>query len=475
MSALAAPRPVSPAPPPVPFRRVIPACYAVACAVAGVMALISLEQAGYWVYRCAADATVPWKTALMTFLAFASLPYAIRWAVVLWILRREYLERYARPPVLVTHWPRVTVCMPAYNEQDFIEKSIASLLSLDYPDYEVLVVDDGSQDATFLRASKYAGRYPWGEVRVLTKPNGGKTSAHNFAFREATGEFLLCVDADSVFDADCLKRSVTRMIADPTADAVAGYNRSVNHCNLLTGCQALEYVVWCGAMRGPQGLSGSVLCIPGPLGLFRRSSLQKVYEAYGRAHEGTWTKPGFVSGPFEPDTFAEDFDLTMAILALGGRVIYEPSAACSTDMPETTLDLVNQRYRWSRGSIQVVKKALRRLRTSPARGKLGRVYWWLLGTYVYDMVTYAVVFAAQMVVLWLVLSGASGGLTTFLMYLIYQQAFRVFVSVPILLDHREKLKFLWYTPLLELYGTFLLGGAFLVALIDEIFGTGMGW
>src|SRR5262249_21840167 len=93
--------------------------------------------------------------------------------------------------------PFVTVLVPAYNEGAVIQGSIRSLLTLDYPRYEVLVIDDGSRDDTYKRAMAYAGMHGHVEVRVIHQENAGKANALNNGIRNARGEFVLCMDGDS--------------------------------------------------------------------------------------------------------------------------------------------------------------------------------------------------------------------------------------------------------------------------------------
>ena len=261
-----------------------------------------------------------------------------------------------------------------------------SLLQDDYPCYEVIVVDDGSSDDTLARARKFEGKHGRCTVLVYSKPNGGKWSALNLAFQRSTGEFILCVDADSRLASGSLYRLAVRL-SDPRVDAVAGQVQVRNQANVLTRLQALEYLMSNGLMRMAQSLSGqsfsgTVLIIPGPIGLFRRGVLEEVFTRFGLSEVSN--KAGHVAGPFEGDTFAEDFDLSLTILCLGHRIVYEPGAISYTKAPVTTFRLLNQRYRWQRGNIQVLRKFVRRVRSSPEMLSL-RLIAWIAMTYLVEL------------------------------------------------------------------------------------------
>jgi poly-beta-1,6-N-acetyl-D-glucosamine synthase len=386
-----------------------------------------------------------------------------------------------RPPPRLPRWPAVSVLVPAYNEGETIDAAIESLVGLDYPRYEVIVVDDGSRDETLARARKYVGSHHGRcTVRVLSKPNGGKWSALNYGFRHAASELLLCVDADSRLGPDALTRLVGRM-ADPGVSAVAGQVRVRNRVNLLTRLQGLEYVISNGLVRAAQSLWGCVLVVPGPIGLFRRSALEELFLRYGAAPSerpgGAQPAPivpaGGVPGPFESDTFAEDFDLSLAILSLGGRIVYEPLAVSHTKAPQGAAALLNQRYRWCRGTIQVLRKFLRRARRSPELLH-PRLVAWLTITYLMELVVMPA--AACVAVCLLGTFLASGGdpvpllgwAAAFLLVNLNATAF--FTDI-----HGDTPGTLAVLPVYDLYHSFLLNGGWVIAVVDELRGSRMRW
>jgi cellulose synthase/poly-beta-1,6-N-acetylglucosamine synthase-like glycosyltransferase len=407
------------------------------------------------------------------FLATVSVGYGLRWVFLMVMMAMNYWREYRKPYPIPERWPFVSIFLPAHNEGDQIEGALEAFNVMDYPRFEIIVIDDGSKDDTYEKAMKFEGSYTWGTIRVVRKPNGGKWSALNLAWQMSTGEIILTADADGRVDRDALKRMVARLLSNPKISAVAGYTRVLNRTNLLTNCQTLEFVMWSGALRIPQSLTGTVLCLPGPLSLFRRSALKEVHQKFGTLKPED-LKPGIYDGPFEGTTFAEDFDVTIALLQLGGRVEYDPLAGCDTDAPEDVFTLMNQRYRWARGSMQVIFKYFRRMREFALR-KHFKLFAWLMSSYICDMGLYAFGVAAQIAVIWMALSGLQGAVTMLLAFLFYQFVFRLVIASIMITTHREKFKPMHAIPFLDLYGSFLLGGAFVISLVDEIFKLRMRW
>lgn len=263
----------------------------------------------------------------------------LRYMGLLWFSYLNHLDDEDLPEL---HWPLVTILVPAYNEGAVIQGSIKSLLRLDYPRYEVIVIDDGSKDDTYRKAAVFEGDHGRAAVRVITKPNGGKSRALNTGIAAANGEFILCMDGDSALHPATLRKAVRHLVKDPGVAAVAGSVKVLNRTNLLANLQALEYVEGLNMVRAAQGFFRLVNIIPGPIGIFRRSVLLDI-------------------GGYDHDTFAEDCDLTLKLLTSGWQVKYEPESVAYTEAPEKLLDLLKQRYRWTRGILQAIKKHKRKL------------------------------------------------------------------------------------------------------------------
>jgi len=289
--------------------------------------------------------------ALFGFLALLIL----RYLGLLWFSFLNHLDEDEPEEVAL---PLVSILVPCFNEGAVVQGSIRSLLGLDYPRYEVLVVDDGSSDDTSDKARVYEGDHGRATVRVLRKPNGGKSRALNHGIAHARGEFVLCMDGDSALHPQTLRLAVRHM-HDPRVAAVAGSVKVVNRTNLLSTLQALEYVEGLNMVRSAQGFFRLVNIIPGPIGLFRKRALESV-------------------GGYDHDTFAEDCDLTLKLLSEGWQVKYEPGSIAYTEAPEKLLDLLKQRYRWTRGILQAIAKHKHRM-WKPHRG-LGMCFtlWYMI-------------------------------------------------------------------------------------------------
>jgi poly-beta-1,6-N-acetyl-D-glucosamine synthase len=312
--------------------------------------IAGLSGAGFWL-------SVAFGTSFLLFCWIAAVRY-----VLMMLCAYFGWAGSVRPISRPMRWPRVSVLVPAYNEAGRIAATLRSILSLDYPDFQVLVVDDGSEDETLDAAAEFARRD--GRVRVLRKPNGGKSSALNLGFHESSGDLVFCVDADSQLEPSSLRRLVP-LFEDPRVGAVAGQVRVRNRGTLVSKLQALEYALMNGMPRLAQSNFAQVLIAPGPIAVFRRSLLEEIWKRWGSAepHSG---RAGAVAGPWESDTFAEDCDVTLNALLLRYRVVFQPAAISFTTSPAGLFPLLNQRYRWIRGNLQAIKKCWRRWHDLPS-------------------------------------------------------------------------------------------------------------
>ena len=232
------------------------------------------------------------------------------------------------------HEPLVTVLLPAFNEGKVIEASIRSLLAGEYTNVEILVIDDGSTDDTHAVAQRIALVEP--RVRCIRKTNGGKASAANLGISVAKGEILVAVDADTVVAPDAIRRMVAHF-ADPRVDAVCGNVEVGNVCSLLTTFQAIEYVTSQNFDRRAFATLNCIGVVPGALGAWRRAAV-------------------LAAGGYSHDTLVEDADLTLSVLARGGRITYEPRAIGRTEAPLGLGALWKQRFRWTYGTYQCIAK-----------------------------------------------------------------------------------------------------------------------
>jgi len=266
-------------------------------------------------------------------------------ALLAWLQKRR--ERSGAEPL---NRPLVSVVIPAYNEEVTAPRTVRTLLQSEYPHLEIIFVDDGSTDRTYDEVRQTFSEYP--NVRVLTKPNGGKASALNHGIAAARGELLLCIDADTQLKPDAVSRLV-RIFVDDEVGAVAGNVKVGNKSGLLTRWQAIEYVTSQNFDRRAFDLLNCITVVPGAIGGFRKAAID-------------------AAGGFTTDTLAEDCDLTLRILKAGYAVRYCDDGIGVTEAPETLSMFLKQRFRWTFGTMQCVWKH-RALMFDPQHGTLGMV------------------------------------------------------------------------------------------------------
>jgi peptidoglycan-N-acetylglucosamine deacetylase len=233
--------------------------------------------------------------------------------------------------------PRVAVLIPAYNEETVIVRTIRAVLNSDYKNLHIIVIDDGSADRTAEVAREaYAREIAAGRVQVLSKPNGGKAAALNYALDRLTEEIYVGIDADTVIATDAISKLIPHF-EDRRIGAMAGNAKVGNRVNLWTRWQALEYITSQNFERRALDVFHVVTVVPGAIGAWR-------------------TAPVKDAGGYPINTVAEDADLTMNLLEQGFRVDYEDRSLAFTEAPIDAKGLMRQRFRWSFGTLQAVWK-----------------------------------------------------------------------------------------------------------------------
>ncbi|KQR72048.1 glycosyltransferase [Pedobacter sp. Leaf176] len=225
---------------------------------------------------------------------------------------------------------KVSIIIPAYNEEITAVQTINSLLKTTYPDFELIFVDDGSKDKTYNIINEHFGNHP--QVKVYRKDNGGKASALNYGISKASSEYIICIDADTQLKTDAVTE-LMRYFYSPKIAAVAGTVKVGNAHNIITKWQSIEYITAQNMDRRAFDLLNTITVVPGAIGAFRKAIVLEV-------------------GGFTTDTLAEDCDLTMRILKAGYKVKNCSTAIAYTEAPETVNMLLKQRFRWSFGVMQ---------------------------------------------------------------------------------------------------------------------------
>ncbi len=285
-------------------------------------ALVQMGALGFTIRRIA---------AIILFWGFAG-------AVALGLLRISLMlalaarRAPARPPMLDN--PRVDVLVAAYNEEKVIERTIRSILACRDVDQHVIVVDDGSSDATGQLVQRRFGDDP--RVRFARKANGGKASALNLALSMSDASIVVGVDADTQLEPDALAL-LARRFTDETVGAVAGNVKVGNRSNLVTRWQSVEYVTSQNIDRRAMSRLNGITVVPGAIGAYRASALVEV-------------------GGYSSDTLAEDMDLTWRLRRAGWIIVNEGNALAYTEAPASLGALMRQRFRWSFGTLQCLWK-----------------------------------------------------------------------------------------------------------------------
>jgi cellulose synthase/poly-beta-1,6-N-acetylglucosamine synthase-like glycosyltransferase len=221
------------------------------------------------------------------------------------------------------HWPGVSILIPAYNEQENIRSTIESLICSTYPRKEIIVIDDGSTDKTSEVVRSTIECHPEEKIKLLTVTNGGKASALNHGINSCKFDVCVVVDADAVIDRHALYY-FARHFADPEVAAVAGKVRTTGSNKLLDLFQTLEYAIGQNIDKRAFSVLNAVGVVPGPSGAWRRELL-------------------ISTGGFATDTLVEDQDMTLRLIRLKKKVIYEPLAIAYTETPHTVKNFLKLR------------------------------------------------------------------------------------------------------------------------------------
>lgn len=275
--------------------------------------------------------------------------------------------------------PRVTLIIPAYNESHALIESIEAARSSDYPNLELIVINDGSTDDTLdvitdhyalvsterLRgqALSSSGTHPiyvsqtTPVLYVVDKPHSGKADSLNTGIEYASGELLCCMDGDSIMLPDSLPKLVTKFINEPDLVALGGavapsnelcirdgrIVRKESSYSLLERIQVVEYLRSFTLWRTGWSYIDSLLIISGAMTVFRKDALLKI-------------------GGFKPDTVTEDLDVILrlheyyCVRHLPYHIWTIPNVICWTRVPKTLRQLNAQRVRWMMGALQCLSK-----------------------------------------------------------------------------------------------------------------------
>lgn len=373
-----------------------------------------------------------------------------RYLLLMFFSILQMIKRTADDDMSYTTTDVVTIIVPAYNEEDVIVPSLASAMKQTYPNIEILVIDDGSKDRTYELAKTFEFEETNRRLQVLSKVNGGKSRALNYGIERAKGNLICSVDADSKLDPYAIELLVQHF-KDPQIAAVAGSISVINQDTFITKLQALEYIQGLNMVKNAQAYIKLVNIIPGPLGMFRKDAMKKV-------------------GYYSHDTFAEDCDLTLSLIAHGYKIEFEPDAIAYTEAPEDLLDLLKQRYRWTRGILQAIKKNKAFLWQPIKNTSISLVMWYMLFESVFW--PFMQIWGDLFVLTLAITSGASQFLFFWwIMFTVLDIAGAIYC----LLITKEELSLASYSLIYRLSFITVINIAKIFATIEEWFNIKMGW
>ena len=265
---------------------------------------------------------------------FISLYYVVFWLLI-YLEKTDIKSNSAEDDGKL---PFVTIAIPAYNESSKIIPTIASAAALKYPEdkFEIIVMNDGSKDDTAVKAAEYIRTSNHKNIRLISQKNKGKGAALNNALANSSSELFVVFDADSYIGEDALRRMVPHM-EDKTVGAVLPAMRARNPKNMLQKLQTYEYMV----SNFYKTIMTPVNCMhvcPGPFSMFRREVIEKI------------------GGFDEHNNLTEDLEITLRVQKTHHRIVQLEDVYVDTIVPENIRELLKQRNRWYKGTVQNLVK-----------------------------------------------------------------------------------------------------------------------
>jgi len=289
----------------------------------------------------------------------------------------------------------ISIIVPAHNEEKTIVNSVDALLQLHYPNFEVIVVNDGSRDQTVMKLVKhfdmvrspktYRDSLPCANIKgiyisteypnlmIVDKTRGGKADSLNAGINVSSYPLFCGIDADSILEPDAILRIIRAFVEDPHTVAAGGTIRILNGCTMKKGFitkiglpesllgkfQILEYLRSFLAGRVAYSAIDSLLIVSGAFGIFKKSAVIQV-------------------GGYKIDTIGEDMELIVRLhnqlkkKKIPYRIVFIPEPVCWTEAPETLSQLGRQRIRWQRGLLESLSANIEML-FNPKYGFIGLI------------------------------------------------------------------------------------------------------
>ena len=271
------------------------------------------------------------------------------------LLTRYLFAMFYRPvPIDPDYTPGVTIVVPCFDEEEWIQRTIHSCINQDYPvdKLEVIVVDDCSNDRSAERVQQMIAELKAADtsdhayrvserIRFLQQPtNMGKRDAMARGAKEAKHELLVFVDSDSFLDPFAI-RNIVQPFKDEAMGGVSGRTDVANtYTNALTKMQAVRYSIAFRVMKAAEGFFDAATCLSGPLSCYRKDLVLKYMDA--------WLNQRFLG---QKATFGDDRSMTNFILR-HNRTTYQDSAVCMTIVPRSYQVFLRQQMRWKRSWLR---------------------------------------------------------------------------------------------------------------------------
>ncbi|MEM2631949.1 MAG: glycosyltransferase [Candidatus Bathyarchaeia archaeon] len=283
--------------------------------------------------------SLTWTDFILIFWPLLIIDFLRTFLKVIVIISHAIYSKICRIRYPVYFTPKVSIIIPAHNEEKVIVRAIESAIETDYQNKEIIVVDDGSTDGTYQLAYPYAKK---GLIKLLRRnvASGSKAGALNHGLMYATGDVIVTVDADTMLEREAIKEAV-KPLSSPKISAISGNVRVLRgehgKNNLLVKLQTYEYLLSLELGRRFNSIIGTLLIISGAFGAF-------------------WKKYVDSLGRYDKDTITEDFDITVKMRKLGKRLFFAENAVAWTFVPDQWRDWRRQRLRWTIGQAETLWK-----------------------------------------------------------------------------------------------------------------------
>ena len=238
--------------------------------------------------------------------------------------------------------PSVSVVIPAFNEEETIFRNIELWLQQSYPNFEVIVVNDGSTDKTLAALQSLKSKYSDEKLAVISyEKNSGKRFAQKLGFERSKNDIIVIADSDSFPAHPESIMEIVQQFQDPEVGGVSGCTDIANPVNWLSKSQKTRYFIAFNRYKRCEAVSGSVICLSGCFSAIRRTALLQILD--------TWYNQTFLGNR---TTYGDDRALTTYLLKNNWKTVYAPTAKAQTYVPTNFKKFWKQQLRWQKSFIR---------------------------------------------------------------------------------------------------------------------------